>query len=143
MPTKLKPVSYKDFEFSNEGGEDYDNIKDANTHFVNAKKEILGADFYVAFKGSNKEIGPKVEAVKTDKMSFKMISSRGLTVWPESSGLSYSNDQWRCRFMGSNLTPKDIINMLSALNDAGIEVIKHETLCSFDGKNGFSMGQAE
>jgi isocitrate dehydrogenase len=143
MPTKLKPVSYKDFEFSNEGGEDYDEIKDASTHFVNAKKEILGADFFVAFKGSNKEIGPKVEAVKTDKMSFKMMSSRGLTVWPESSGLSYSNDQWRCRFMGSNLTPKDIINMLSALNDAGIEVLKHETLCSFDGKNGFSMGQAE
>lgn len=138
-PSKLKPVSYKDFEFDENGGQDYDETP----AFVEAKKEIVGADFYIAFKGFNKEIGAKIEKIKTDKMSFKMVSSRGLTVWPESSGLPYSNDQWRCRFAGENLTSKDIINMLITLNDAGFEVIKHETLCEFDGVKGFSMGQAE
>lgn len=138
-PSKLKPVSYKDFEFSNEGGEDYD----SKPTFITEKKEIVGADYYIAFNGYNKELGPKLEAIKTSKMSFKMISSRGLTVWPETSGLPYSNDQWRCRFMGENLTQKDIIDMLSALDAAGMEVVKHETLCIFNGIKGFSMGQAE
>jgi isocitrate dehydrogenase len=143
MPTKLKAVSYKDFDFSNEEGEDYDTITNKSTHFVQVKKEIVGADFFVGFQGNNSEIGSKIEKIKTDKMSFKMMSSRGLVVWPENSGLTYSNDQWRCRFMGANLNPKDIINMLIALHDAGIEVLKHETLCTFDGVNGFSLGQAE
>jgi isocitrate dehydrogenase len=145
-PTTLKAVSYKDFEFDNNGGEDYDEIKDAKTHFVQTKKEILGADCFIEMKGYNTEVGPKIDKIKTDKISFKMMSSRGLTVWPENSGLPYTNDQWRCRFMGNgtaSLTSKDILALLAELEKAGIEVIKHETLCSFDGVKGFSMGQAE
>lgn len=147
VPTTLKPVSYKDFEFDNNGGEDYDVIKDHKTHFVQAKKEIVGADCFVALQGSNKDIGEKIEKVKTPKMAFKMTSSRGLTVWPNTSGLTYSNDQWRCRFLRTSekesLTPHDIIELLIALENAGLEVIKHETLCTFNGKTAFSMGQAE
>ena len=147
-PSKLKAVSYKDFEFDNNGGEDYDEIKDSTTHFVKTKKEILGADCYVAFSGSNKQFGPMIDKIKTSTMQFKMVSSRGLTVWPENSGLPYSNDQWRCRFLridgnSKSLTSSDVIELLVELNKAGLEVIKHETLCSFDGIKGFSMGQGE
>jgi isocitrate dehydrogenase len=88
-----------------------------------------------------------IDKIKTSKMQFKMVSSRGLTVWPESSGLPYSNDQWRCRFLridnSKSLIAADVIELFVELNKAGLEVIKHETLCSFDGIKGFSMGQGE
>lgn len=146
-PKELIPVSYKDFDFDNNAGSDYDDITDFEKHFASGKKELVGADFYVAIKGSNKTVGPIISAIKTDRMSFKMMSSRGLTVWPESSDLPYTNDQWRCRFIRAGeslvLTQRDIIDMLVMLNNAGLEVIKHEGLFLFDGKPGFSMGQAE
>jgi isocitrate dehydrogenase len=143
MPEKLTPVSYQDFDFDAEGGEDYDEIQDRNTHFKNMKKEIVGVDFYIVLKGTNKDIGTKIEKVKTDKIAFKMLSSRGLKVWPTTSDLPYSNDQWRCRFVGKNLTQKDIIEAIHKIDEAGLEIVKYETLCEFDGVRGYSLGQSE
>lgn len=146
-PKTLKAVSFKDFEFDADGGHDYDDVKDVKALFPQVKRELVGGDFYIAYPASNKEFGPVVSKVKTEKMVFRMVSSRGLTVWPESSNLPYTNDQWRCRFVRADetkpLNAEDIINMLTALKNAGLEVVKHEGLFTFDGVNGFSMGQAE
>ncbi len=144
MPTKLHPVAYSDFTFDNEGGEDYDEIKDPKTHFTRVNtKEIVGADVFIGLTGTQKDIGEKIEVIKTNNIRFEMISSRGLTVWPNKSGLQYSNDQWRCRFMGENLTQNDILTLLAEINKAGLEILKCELLYKFDGVNGFSLGQSQ
>jgi isocitrate dehydrogenase len=144
MPTKLHPVTYSDFEFDNKGGEDYDEITDPKTHFTRANtKEIVGADVFIGLAGTQTDIGTKVEAIKTDKINFTMVSSRGLTVWPNKSGLQYTNDQWRCRFMGQSLTQNDILTLLAEINKSGLEILKCEMLYKFDGVDGFSLGQSQ
>lgn len=147
-PSTLKEAYYPDFEFDDNAGSDYDEVEDiALTFKPSQERELIGGDFYVYFLGSSKDIGQKISQVKTDKIAFKMISSRGLTVWPASSELPYTNEQWRCRFMRNSssvkLTLTDIIEALQAIQAIGIEVVKYEGLYNLDGKNGFSLGQAE
>jgi isocitrate dehydrogenase len=36
-----------------------------------------------------------------------------------------------------------IINLLQAVEDAGFDFVKMETLCTFDGEKAYSMGQGE
>ena len=41
------------------------------------------------------------------------------------------------------ISHKDISNLLAAAGDAGIDFIKTENLCRFDGKDAFSKGQGQ
>ncbi|PJF24265.1 MAG: isocitrate dehydrogenase, partial [Phototrophicales bacterium] len=56
-------------------------------------------------------------------------------------------DHWRCRFMsvtdGAPISHQQIIELLGRVNDAGLEFIKIENLCTFDGEPGFSLGQGQ
>jgi isocitrate dehydrogenase len=146
-PTSLTPVSYPDFEFDNKGGEDYDNVSDFDKYFGSPKRDLVGVDMYIHLNGNNTMIGKAVSAVSTSKIAIKMVSSRGLTVFPSTSELVYTNDQWRCRFMRTSesdfLKQQDITDLIVALNKANLEIVKMETLYYFDGKLGFSLGQAE
>lgn len=38
---------------------------------------------------------------------------------------------------------RDIVTLLGALTDAGVDVIKTENLCTFDGVKGFALGQGQ
>jgi isocitrate dehydrogenase len=88
-------------------------------------------------------------------MKLKMITNRGVKVYPNGSPETYCTDHWRCRFVSSEAMIKDgnlvyppvsyeqVIALLSNLNNQGMEVIKTENLYEFDGKRGFSLGQGE
>ena len=88
-------------------------------------------------------------------MKLKMITNRGVKVYPNGLPETYCTDHWRCRFVGSKSAVKDgtldyspidyghVIALLSALNENESEVIKTENLYEFGGKRGFSLGQGE
>lgn len=44
---------------------------------------------------------------------------------------------------GLTVTHADIIGRLQALTARGIDVIKTETLCTFDGERGYALGQGQ
>jgi isocitrate dehydrogenase len=57
-------------------------------------------------------------------------------------------DTWRCRFMspqGPNalMSHEQIIDLLTRVRSAGYDFIKMESLCNFDGKPGYSLGQGQ
>jgi isocitrate dehydrogenase len=68
-------------------------------------------------------------------------------VWPEGFPETFCTDHWRCRFYAStttgDITHRDIIALLTTLTDAGVDVIKTEYLCMFDGVKGFALGQGQ
>ena len=98
-------------------------------------------------------IGGMLEAACPDSMKLKMITNRGVKVYPNGIPETFCTDHWRCRFVnkdfvkGKNenaaVSHEDIIALLTALNKNGIDAIKTENLYLFDGKRGYSLGQGE
>ncbi|MFM8215185.1 MAG: hypothetical protein ACKN82_11150, partial [Pirellula sp.] len=61
---------------------------------------------------------------------------------------TFTVDISRCRFAlpegsGKSTTNDVILALLSRINKAGLEFVKHEGLYNFDGKPGFSRGQGQ
>jgi len=60
---------------------------------------------------------------------------------------TFCTDHWRCRFVAATdsgaVAQRDIVTLLGALTDAGVDVIKTENLCTFDGVKGFALGQGQ
>jgi len=117
---------------------------------------LVGTDIFVNWNGSDpKEIGDKLSSINSFNMKLKMITNRGVKVYPDGMPETYCTDHWRCRFVASNSEVKSgspvykpvdyeqVIALLSKLHSEGVEVIKTENLYEFDGQRGFSLGQGE
>ena len=120
------------------------------------KKELVGVDVFIDWQGSDPQsIGDKLVGLGDDKMKLKMITNRGVKVYPNGQEYTYCTDHWRCRFVAAEadvklsppvykpITYERLIYLLSKLNQAGFDVIKTENLYEFGGKRGFSLGQGE
>jgi isocitrate dehydrogenase len=123
---------------------------------ASAKKVLVGVDVFIDWPGSDPNlIGKRLEELAVEGLQLKMITNRGVKVYPSGQEYTYCTDHWRCRFVASDadikLSPpvyKEVIferllYLLSELNQAGFDVIKTENLYEFDGKRGFSLGQGE
>lgn len=120
------------------------------------KKQVLvGVDIFINWKGKNpNEIGNTLKSIDSFKMKLKMISNRGVKVYPEGMQETYCTDHWRCRFVDINskiegglvYNPVDferIIALQSILHFKNFKIIKTENLYEFNGIRGFSLGQGE
>lgn len=120
------------------------------------KKELVGVDVFIDWKGTDPdEIGNALTTLKAYKLKLKMITNRGVKVFPEGMKETYCTDHWRCRFVAIDADPKSeepvyqvinfeqIVDLLAKLNVEGFDIIKTENLYEFDGKRGFSLGQGE
>jgi isocitrate dehydrogenase len=75
-----------------------------------------------------------------------MITNRGVKVWPDGFPETQCVDHWRCRFLSSDggpVTHRAIVDLLQRLDTAGVDFVKTEHLCTFDGEKGWSLGQGE
>jgi isocitrate dehydrogenase len=111
------------------------------------KKELVGVDLFVNWNGTNPdELAGVISKINLPQAELKMITNRGIKVWPEGFPETFCTDHWRCRFKNdkdSGLTKDDIIKLMSKANDNGIDVIKTENLYKFDGVPAFSLGQGQ
>lgn len=120
------------------------------------KKVLLGVDVFVDWKGSDpEEIGTMISNISAYKLKLKMITNRGVKVYPDGLKETYCTDHWRCRFVSLNTAIEtgnptynpvefeQVLALLSTLHTKGIDVIKTENLYEFDGKRAFSLGQGE
>ncbi|PIB27123.1 isocitrate dehydrogenase [Maribacter sp. 4U21] len=120
-------------------------------------KVLLGVDVFIDWKGNDpEEIGQALSKINAFKLKLKMITNRGVKVFPGGMKETYCTDHWRCRFVAKSAeintgeapvyTPinfEQIVALLSKLHTKGFDVIKTENLYEFDGKRGFSLGQGE
>jgi isocitrate dehydrogenase len=138
QPSTFKPVSYA-------GGKGMPEIKVKPTK--PAKKEMVGVDIWVHWLGAKPdEVAEKVKAATVAAgVPLEMLSNRGLKVWPKGQAESLTSDHWRCRFKKPEGTVghAEILKLLEGLKAGGLDFIKMETLCTFDGVAGFSAGQGQ
>lgn len=121
-----------------------------------ANKQLLGVDVFIDWKGDNpEEIGEVLSNISAFKLKLKMITNRGVKVYPKGLKETYCTDHWRCRFVAidADIETKEpvykpveyeqVIALLSKLHNEGMDVIKTENLYEFNGKRAFSLGQGE
>jgi len=76
-----------------------------------------------------------------------MITNRGVKVWPGGFPETFCTDHCRCRFVaktsGIAIEHAHIIELLAKVTQGGVDVIKTENLCTFDGEQGFALGQGQ
>jgi len=140
-PERLKAVSYKAGE---SGGATFAG-RMARTS-VASDKETVGVDVYLDWThGTANDLGAAVSKLSGDGLKLTAIANRGVKVYPGGATETFCSDHWRCRFVseteGRAITHAQITQLLSRFADAGLDFIKTENLCNFDGKPGYSHAQ--
>jgi isocitrate dehydrogenase len=113
-----------------------------------AKKEMVGVDVFVhATDVSPDFLAGRLSTLATTALKLQMITNRGVKVWPNGFPETFCTDHWRCRFFSRAedgvITHRDIIELLQQVTAGGVDVIKTENLCTFDGEQGFALGQGQ
>src|SRR5215813_2241312 len=137
-PQLLKPAKYQRGESVAISGA---------TSKTASKKELVGVDVFLDWsKGSANDLGNALSALSVGGVNLKMISNRGVKVWPGGHSETFCSDHWRCRFMGegdATVSHPQVIELLGRVAGAGFDFIKTENLYTFDGVRGFSLDQGE
>ncbi len=125
------------------------------------EKTLVGVDVFIDWNEPGRQaenLGRLLETLAGGQLQLKMITNRGVKVYPGGFPETFCTDHWRCRFVSiySHLDPshdrmeavrpihsKDITGLLDRIADAGLEFIKTENLYQFDGVRGYSLGQGE
>ncbi|MDX9924857.1 MAG: NADP-dependent isocitrate dehydrogenase [Ignavibacteriaceae bacterium] len=104
-------------------------------------KKLVGVDIFIDWTGSPDDIGNKLDNTFNDSLKLKLITNRGMQVYPGGIKETFCTDHWRCRFRNGDwneIEPKSIIDLMSKINEAGFEIIKTENLYTFNDELGFS-----
>ncbi|MBL7981295.1 MAG: NADP-dependent isocitrate dehydrogenase [Flavobacteriales bacterium] len=120
------------------------------------KRQLCGIDLFVCDPDSTpNELAEKLLKASHGMLKLKLITNRGVKVWPDGFPETFCTDHWRCRFVGPEVEvdmdkatyqavgTKQVIQLMQLLEKAHIEVVKTENLYLFDGVRGFSLGQGE
>ncbi|MEM8601124.1 MAG: isocitrate/isopropylmalate family dehydrogenase, partial [Bacteroidota bacterium] len=155
-PRDLKPVRY-----SNKGGVGMSGSVgiDLTVRPTPPRpKTLVGVDVFLDWNGPDYRRDPDVlgTALRAldgdgdsdgtpDRLALKLITNRGVKVFPEGLPETFCTDHWRCRFTASDgeAAPQHIVALLGRLVEAGFDVIKTEHLYTVEGTRAYSLAQGE
>ena len=113
------------------------------------EKILEGVDLFLHWDAAPRDaqqLAARVRAALPSALTLKMITNRGVKVWPEGRPETFCTDHWRCRVFageGHVMRPALIAEALLALEAQQLEVVKTENLYRFNGQPGYSLGQGE
>jgi isocitrate dehydrogenase len=128
---------------------------------VQHKKELVGVDVFIDWTGTDRNpdvLGKELERLAGPHFQLKMITNRGVKVYPNGLPETFCTDHWRCRFVGVDaqltarrdgmrasqpISYRAIIDLLQRLTTANLNFIKTENLYEIDGERAYSLGQGE
>jgi isocitrate dehydrogenase len=114
-----------------------------------AEKRLVGIDVFLDWSEEGRDpdvLGARLEAAVPAAWRLRMITNRGVKVYPEGLPETFRSDHWRCRMLpaeGGTTSFGEVLALLGAIDEAGLEVVKTEHLYTFDGERGYSLGQGE
>ncbi len=141
-PDRLRPVRY-----------DVGNAQPIRIPKVTARakanKELVGVDLFVEWDGQDADLlANQLQSLGGNLLKLQMITNRGVKVWPRGNPETFKVDHWRCRFIADGpadgqVTHRHIADLMLRAAATGLDVIKTENLCLFDGEPGYSLGQGQ
>ena len=137
VPRQLQPVHYRP------GG-----IHAAVSPLPPTRKELVGVDVFLNWDEDGRNantLAARLQRAMPEEWELKLITNRGVKVYPKGLPETFCTDHWRCRCLPaqSPITYDAILDLLRAIHRAGFDVIKTENLYTFDGERGYSLGQGE
>ncbi len=120
-----------------------------------AHKETVGIDVFVhAGDCTPDTLAQRLNRIAAlsaqPQFRLQMITNRGVKVWPDGMPETFCTDHWRCRFLGidsqgapSAVGNREITDLMSRFADDGVDFVKTEHLCTFDGVAGYALGQGQ
>lgn len=113
-------------------------------------KQLVGVDVFIDWDEAGRDpnvLGQQLEALAGDAFRLRVITNRGVKVYPGGLPETFCTDHWRCRFVAAcedgTVTPVQVLELLRRIHEAGLMFIKTEHLYTFDGRLGYSLAQAE
>ncbi len=118
------------------------------------EKVLVGADLFIDNDHlSPAQLGALLETHSGDHLKLKMITNRGVKVYPDGLPETFCTDHWRCRFVHKanskdvkamkKVEKETIPQLMMTLLAEGIDVVKTENLYYFNNDLAFSLGQGE
>ena len=120
------------------------------------QQQLVGVDVFVRWDGSQPDqLGRQLEALAGAQLRLKLITNRGVKVYPDGHPETFCTDHWRCRFVAIDarvnsaqpeFTPVPFGSLLALqhrLAEDRVYIIKTENLYLMDGMRVFSLGQGE
>ena len=112
-----------------------------------ASRRDVGIDLFIESPNMPKEVGETLEKISADTaLKLKMISNRGVQVYPTAAAAFDGVDHHRCRFVtrdGSAVTDEQIAQLVAKASATGMRWIHIEKLLEIDGTPGYSKAQGE
>ena len=150
-PTTLAPVRL---------GKDATPIRVELADRARPQKDLVGSDVFLDWEGDDRDpdvLGKKLEELAAPDLQLKMITNRGVKVYPDGFPETFWTDHWRCRFVSADTSTEggratgryaavshdQITRLLNDMTAAGLDFIKIENLYEIDGQRAFSLGQGE
>ncbi|TAM78482.1 NADP-dependent isocitrate dehydrogenase [bacterium] len=138
-PQTLKPVTYNT--------ERAQEARKPRAAKAPETKVTVGVDVFLDWTGTPGALGEKMKEIPGGELDLYMITNRGTKVWPGGFPDTFCSDHWTCRYLANGgaagVDHRQIVDLLGRIAAAGLDFIKTENLCTFDGKNGFSAAQGE
>ncbi len=114
-------------------------------------KELVGVDVFLDWNENDRNpeiLGKIIDKLPATHLKLKMITNRGVKVYPDGQPEIFCTDHWRCRFVltetsNHRIAQNEIIHLLQNFASAGLDFIKTENLYNFNGIRGYSLGQGE
>ena len=138
-PRDLRPVRYR------AGG-----IRIGRPETPRPEKRLVGVDVFLDWDDADRDadvLGRGLEEAAPAGWRLKMITNRGVKVYPGGLPETFHTDHWRCRFVPADgdaaLALPDVLDLLGGLHAGGYDVIKTEHLYTFGGERAYSLGQGE
>lgn len=113
------------------------------------KKTLGGVDVFLDWDEDGRDpnvLGAKLREIELDKLKLRIVTNRGVKVFPDGFPETFCADHWRCRFLepeDGDISHDDVLALLGRFREAGLDFIKTEHLYRFDGERGWSLGQGE
>ena len=138
-PQQLKPVQYKEAPALTGQA--------AGSTATTPDKKLVGVDVFLDVSGvRGDDVAERLAGVASGSLQLKMITNRGVKVWPNGLPETTVTDHWRCRFLGNDneaVTHRQVLGVLDEIERRGLDFIKTEHLCMFGNEAGFSLGQGQ
>lgn len=114
---------------------------------VEQDKKCVGTDLYLDWnEGAPDDLAKILEPI-ADPLDLKIMTNRGVKVWPNGDPATFCTDTWRCRYVakseGAEVSHADIVALYQRVTAAGLDVVKSENLYTFDDERGYSLAQGE
>ena len=112
-----------------------------------SRKELVGVDLFLDAPGAAPEaLARALTRAAGPALALRMITNRGVKVWPDGHPDTACTDHWRCRFeapAGALAPQAEVLGLPARVAGQGLEPIKTEHLYRFDGEPGYSLGQGQ